>query len=66
MCRVANTDRYEEGIQMSIPNDADKNIGENLRKADEQVGDDVDAAEADPTQADGADTGNSTAGDEKR
>ena len=51
---------------MSIPNDADKNIGENLRKADEQVGDDVDAAEADPTQADGADTGNSTAGDEKR
>jgi hypothetical protein len=35
---------------MSIPNDADKNIGDNLRKADEQVGDDVDAAEADPTK----------------
>jgi hypothetical protein len=38
---------------MSIPNDADKNIGDNLRKADEQVGDDVDAAEADPTRAGG-------------
>jgi hypothetical protein len=34
---------------MSIPNDADENIGDNLRKADEKVGDNVDAAEADPT-----------------
>ncbi|UMB69599.1 hypothetical protein [Mycobacterium paraterrae] len=34
---------------MSIPNDADENIGDNLQKADEKVGDNVDAAEADPT-----------------
>jgi hypothetical protein len=66
MCWVASTDRYEEGIHMSIPNDADKNIGDNLRKADEQVGDNVDAAEADPTQTGGEGTGNSSAGDENR
>jgi hypothetical protein len=34
---------------MSIPDDADKNIGDNLRKADDQLGDNVDAAEEDPT-----------------
>jgi hypothetical protein len=38
---------------MSIPDDADTNIGDNLREADRQVGDNVDAAEADPTTTDG-------------
>ena len=42
---------------MSIPSDADENIGDNLRDAEHEVGDDVNAAEADPTEGD-ADDGN--------
>ena len=34
---------------MSIPDDADENIGENLREADEQLdGDDVEREDQDP------------------